>query len=212
MALTSTADVYEDALAGGYDRRTAAMAGVAATIGQYAIMMNNRMGDWFLEGVTGYSNNANKALIRKALRPYYDEISKAVDQIGEAATKQEKINAFGKLISKTNSGLRKLFLDVRDGTEPFWTNAIVEGVEEMTEEAVLDSTKAMFDLFTQWGLGTNRQASFNALKNTFSAQGLERYALNAFGGFLGGALFQFQQLKVEPWMTAKLTGQAAPDI
>lgn len=212
MALTSTADVYEDALAGGYDRRTAAMAGVAATIGQYAIMMNNRMGDWFLEGVTGYSNNANKALIRKALRPYYDEISKAVDQIGEAATKQEKINAFGKLISKTNSGLRKLFLDVRDGTEPFWTNAIVEGVEEMTEEAVLDSTKAMFDLFTQWGLGTNRQASFNALENTFSAQGLERYALNAFGGFLGGALFQFQQLKVEPWMTAKLTGQAAPDI
>jgi hypothetical protein len=33
MALSSSADVYEDALAGGYDRRMAGLAGVAATVG-----------------------------------------------------------------------------------------------------------------------------------------------------------------------------------
>lgn len=43
MALTSTADIYNEALAGGYDRRTAGIAALMAASGQYAIMNNNRM-------------------------------------------------------------------------------------------------------------------------------------------------------------------------
>jgi len=45
MALTQSSDVYGDAIAGGYDRRSAGIAALLAAGGQYALMSNNRMGD-----------------------------------------------------------------------------------------------------------------------------------------------------------------------
>jgi hypothetical protein len=45
MAITSTSEIYGQAIQGGYDRRTAGFAALAAAAGQYGIMMNNRMGD-----------------------------------------------------------------------------------------------------------------------------------------------------------------------
>ncbi len=69
MAITSTGDIYGQAIQGGYDKRTAGFAALAAAAGQYGIMMNNRMGDWFLDKTTGYSTEANTALIRKGVTP-----------------------------------------------------------------------------------------------------------------------------------------------
>jgi hypothetical protein len=45
MALTSTGDMYQTALNGGYDKRTAGIAALMSAGGMYALMMNNRMGD-----------------------------------------------------------------------------------------------------------------------------------------------------------------------
>jgi hypothetical protein len=45
MSMLQSADVYSQALAGGYDRRTAGFAALSAAAGQYGIMANNRMGD-----------------------------------------------------------------------------------------------------------------------------------------------------------------------
>lgn len=212
MALTSSADVYQDAIQGGYDRRMAGLAGLIATAGQYGIMMNNRMGDWFLDKTTGYTKEANRALIKKAIKPHYDEIANGIKTMEQEATKEGKVKAIGNIFNKVGKGFKKLFTDVRDGTEPFWKNAIVEGVEEMTEEAVMDTTKGIFDFLTWAGLGSNRNASFGGWERVFSSEGLERYALNAFGGFLGGALFELQGKKIEPWITAKVTGQSTPEL
>lgn len=44
MAMVTSADIYGEAIEGGYDRRTAGFATLAATAGQYGIMMNNEMG------------------------------------------------------------------------------------------------------------------------------------------------------------------------
>jgi hypothetical protein len=44
MALTSTGQIYGEALDAGYDRRVAGFASLAAAAGQYGIMMNNAMG------------------------------------------------------------------------------------------------------------------------------------------------------------------------
>ena len=64
MALTSSADVYQDALEGGYDRRMAGLAGLIATLGQYGVMMSDSfgLGDWFLDKTVGYSTKYNKNL------------------------------------------------------------------------------------------------------------------------------------------------------
>lgn len=215
MALTSSADVYQDALEGGYDRRMAGLAGLAATAGQYGIMMSEDVlgiGDWFLDKTVGYSTRYNKNLIKRALRPYYDEFAKAAKQIEVESTTKGKLAALGSAFKKANSGMKQFFQGVKDGTEPLWKNAIVEAVEEVTEEAVMDATKGIFDTLTWLGVGSNKDASFGGWKNVFSAQGLERYALNAFGGFLGGSLFELQNTKIEPWITAKISGQVAPEV
>ena len=88
----------------------------------------------------------------------------------------------GQIFNSYND-LLNFFRNVKDGSEPYWKNAIVESVEEVTEEAVMDATKGIFDTLSWLGFGKNKDASFGGFKNVFSAQGLERYALNAFGGF-----------------------------
>ena len=45
MAMSTTSNIYGDAIQGGYDKRTAGFATLLAAGGQYGIMMNNRMGD-----------------------------------------------------------------------------------------------------------------------------------------------------------------------
>lgn len=69
MALTSTGDVYGEAIESGYDRHTAGFAALLTASGQYGIMMNNRMGDWFLDKTTGYNVNVNRALMSKSVKP-----------------------------------------------------------------------------------------------------------------------------------------------
>ena len=44
MALTSTSDIYGEAINNGYDKRTAGIAALLTAAGQYAVMMNNEMG------------------------------------------------------------------------------------------------------------------------------------------------------------------------
>lgn len=209
MALTSSADVYQDALEGGYDRRMAGLAGLTATLGQYGVMMSDSfgLGDWFLDKTVGYSTKYNKNLLKRALQPYYDDIAKSIKTLDTQTTKTEKLNTIGNLFNKTNNGIKNFFRNVKDGSEPYWKNAIVESVEEVTEEAVMDATKGIFDTLSWLGFGKNKDASFGGFKNVFSAQGLERYALNAFGGFLGGGLFELQNKKIEPWITSKITGK-----
>lgn len=48
MAMTQSADVYAEAIDAGYNRRVAGFTALLAAGGQYALMSNNPMGDWFL--------------------------------------------------------------------------------------------------------------------------------------------------------------------
>jgi hypothetical protein len=47
----------------------------------------NDLGTWFLDKGVGFSDAANRATLLKALRPYYDDVAKAVDTISAAGTK-----------------------------------------------------------------------------------------------------------------------------
>ena len=216
MALTSSSDVYADALEGGYDRRMAGFAGIIAAAGQYGIMMNNPMGKWFLDATTGYSEDVSRNLMKKALRPYYGQIQEGIDKIAQATTKEAKLNGFAKVINSVWSGSRKGLTTLRDilrdGGEEFWKRSIIEGVEEVTEEAVMDTTKAMFDFMSWLGVGKNKGATFDTLENTFSQAGLERYLMNLVGGLMGGALFELQGKVIQPAIDAAITGQARPEV
>ena len=77
MALTSTSDVYGEALEGGFDRRTAGFSALMAAGAQYIVMMNTGMADWFLDKTTGYTVNVNKSLMNQSVKP----LMKEADQI-----------------------------------------------------------------------------------------------------------------------------------
>ena len=187
MALTSTADIYGDAVQNGFDRRSAGIAALLAAGGQYGIMMNNELGSWFLDKTTGYNEKYNRQLMKKALRPYYDDIEKAVSQINK--NKQIGKISLGNVAINAKKSINSVFNAIKDGTESYWGNAGIEAIEEMTEEAVLDGTKGVMDAIS-WLGWTKKQGSFNTIDNIFSEKGFERYITSGIGGFVGGALFK----------------------
>lgn len=189
MALTSTSDIYGEALESGYDRRTAGFAAMAALAGQYGIMMNNRMGDWFLDKTTGYTQEANRAMMIKSVKPWLKEIQEAFSSPGTLAAKKTKLASS---FAKFKNGLEDLFLSPSELAENLWKNALIEGIEEVTEQAVLDTTKGMIDTLSYLGL-TAKKGSFGGWDNVFSQTGLETYLSNLLGGILGGAMFEFER-------------------
>ena len=202
MALTSSADVFSDALAGGYDRRTAGFAGLLAAAGQYGIMMNNAMGDWFLRTSTGYTEKVNRGLMKKAISPYYSQIKESLGKIGTATTEAEKEKIIQSIFKMPAKGFKSWINLIKDGSEDFWKRALIESTEEVTEEAVMDATKGIFDVFS-WLGWTGQKGSFGGFENVFSKEGASRYLMNALGGFAGGALFEFQGKVLNPLITNK---------
>lgn len=194
MAITSTSDIYGQAIEGGYDRRTAGFAALASAAGQYGIMMNNRMGDWFLDKSTGYSLETNKALIRKAVRPLMDEVQIATKEFEQNAV-AGKIKLAG-VFAKIKNNFEDVFLTPSVVGEAMWKNSIVEGVEEVTEQIVQDTTKGIIDTMSWLGL-TKNQGSFGGTDVVFSKAGWENYLSNFVGGILGGAMFEFNRSVLE---------------
>lgn len=210
MALTSTADIYGEALNGGYDRRTAGFAALAAATGQYGIMMNNRMGDWFLDKTTGYTKETNKALVRSAVKDYLEPIQKGIAETSKDAIK-------GKLsLAEAFKGIKNNLVDTFTSPtvlgENMFKNAMIEGVEEVTEQAVLDATKGIVDVMSYLGL-TKKQGSLGGWDNVFSKAGLENYIANFVGGVIGGAMFELNTGKIEPLLDKnKISEDTKKDI
>ena len=195
MALTQSADVYGEAIEGGYDRRTAGFAAITSAAGQYGIMANNRMGDWFLDHTVGYTGQASKAQMIKALKPYLGEIQKTFDTY-KANPVKAKINLVD-IYRKVQNKLEDFFINPAEVGNAMVRNAFIEGMEEVSEQAVMDATKGMIDIMAYLGL-TKKEGSFGGFSNVFSSEGLQNYLANFVGGTIGGGLFEFQRLKIEP--------------
>lgn len=201
MALTSASDVYEEAIKAGYDRHAAGLAFTASSAAMYGLMMNNGMGDWFLDKTTGYSVEQNKALMRKALKPYIDDLQKGVSLINtnKNAGKKSIASTFEKIKKSTQD----TFLGAIDGSESLWKNSIVESVEETSEEAVMDAIKGGMDFLSSLGVFRSK-GDFQMKENFLSKETLQRYLTSAVGGFVGGALFEANTKYIEPALNPKL--------
>lgn len=203
MALITSGDVYKEALEGGYSRRAAGTASLAAVLGQYWMMntLDDRISSWFLDSVVGYNEFANRKIIKDSLKPLWDRIEESVNKIPQLST-EAKQKEFAGLFSKIGNRIKNGYYSILDGTSEFWSRSLAETVEEVSEEAMMDATKGMFDTMSYFGLlgDKNDEATFNTIQNTFSKEGLVRYAQNALGGFLGGGLFHLQEHYVEPFL------------
>ncbi len=204
MALVTTNDIYGEALQSGYDRRTAGFAALGAAAGQYGIMMNNRMGDWFLDKTTGYTLESNRAMTKLAVKDYLDPIKEAFSKKSSTETKQ----ALGGIFGKMKESFVDIFTSPTVLGENLFKHSIIEGVEEVTEQAVLDTTKGMIDVMGYLGL-TKGKGSFGGFSNVFSQSGLENYISNLVGGMIGGPMFELNTTKLEPFINHRILGKEA---
>ena len=195
MALTSASDVYDSALDAGYDRQAAGLAFLSSSAAMYGIMMNNRMGDWFLDKTTGYTLAENKALMRKSLTPYFKELQEGVSLMN--SNKLDGKLKIAKTFDKIKKSTKNVFQGAIDGTESLWKNSIVESVEEVSEEFAMDGVKAAMDVLSSFGT-FKRNGEFKTIENAFTTETLQRYLTSAVGGFVGGALFEANTKHIEP--------------
>ena len=200
MALTQAADTYNDAIQGGYDPRTAGLATLATTAALFGIMKfdegPNGLGTWFLDKTTGYDREVLRSPIGRGIKAAREEYMKNIQKDLEKGSVQS---------SKAAKGLLK-FWDHFDnmwrfGAEGVWKAMIAEGVEEVTEEAIQDSIKGIFDGLNSMGFtfAGKQNASFGGWDNVFSKEGLERYLETFVGGALGGGLFEVTNYKMKPF-------------
>lgn len=195
MALTSTSDVYGTAIESGFDRRTAGFASLLTASGQYGIMMNNRMGDWFLDKTTGYNVNVNKALMRKSIVPYLKEIDDIITNSGlSIEMKRARLAAVSSGFKK---GLNNVFKNPAVLGEALFKNAVIEGIEEVTEQVVQDVSMGIVDVLSYLGL-TKEKGSFKTVEKYTSGEAFQEYLANFVGGVLGGGLFELERSKISP--------------
>ena len=207
MALTTSADTYGAAIEGGYDRRTAGFATLAVAAGQYGIMMNNRMGDWFLDKSTGYSIENNKALMKKSISEYLEPIKNAFAESNKIEGKTKLAGIF----KNFKNTIEDTFMSPSVLGENLWKHSIVEGVEEVSEQLVQDATKGIVDTMSYLGF-TEKQGSFGGTDVIFSKSGLENYVANLVGGMIGGPMFEFNSAFIEPKLTGKIPKEVKQSI
>ena len=195
MALTSTSEIYGEALDGGFDRRSAGFAALLAAGGQYGLMMNNRMGDWFLDKSTGYTTEVNKSLIKKSVNPWLTEVEKIFMDPG-LSKEQQKVALAG-IVKKFTAGAKNFFTGSSVLGEAMLKNAAIEGVEEVTEELVQDMSKGVLDLMSYFGW-TKKKGSFGTVERFQSGEWFDDYLANFVGGILGGGLFELEASRISP--------------
>ena len=201
MAMTQSASVYGEALGAGYDRRTAGFTALLAASGQYALMSNNQMGNWFLDKTVGYSENESKAAIKKIANSLLQESKEASEKftVNPAIGKAK----FGEIFTKFKNKLQNTFIEPvleSEFAENIMKRSVIEGVEEVTEQAAIDAAKGITDFASSMGW-TNKQGSFGGFSNVFSKKGLENYLANFIGGAIGGPMFELERSVISPWLS-----------
>lgn len=203
MALTQSSEVYQQGLEAGYDRRAAGITSLLAMGGQYALMMNNKLGDWFLDKTTGYVKNDLNKEIGKALMTVMPDVQKAINAIDKAAHSAAKVEAKKGLVSSLIKAKDKIANLVKNGPNDYLGNAGIEAIEEVTEEAAIDLAKGITDTLS-W-LGVWRKQGDYFKDGFLTQQTFERYLTSAIGGAIGGTLFELNTKVISP----KINGEVA---
>lgn len=175
MAMMQGLETFEDAIEQGADRAEAAAIAWGAVAGMYAVDRTG-LGELFFPELKG-----DALTYRKAISQVTGEINKGLGQL--ATSNMPKPNKLAKMFNTAKQYSSNYWSDIRNHTTGFVGKAIGEGLEEMSEELVVDLSKATFNWAQEMGYTKSKQ-KLDAWENA-----AERYGMNFFGGALGGAIF-----------------------
>lgn len=162
MAMTQSAQVYGEALEGGYDRRTAGAAALLSASGQFWLMSKASLGEWFLDESVGYTREGAQmaksvnSLISKEFAP----LKEGIEAMG--FDKQAGKLAIGSTFKKIKDNTIRYIssANTSDGlVANISRNSVIEGLEEVSEQAVIDTVKGITDFLSSVGF-TGNQGTF----------------------------------------------------
>lgn len=181
MAIVSNTDVYADALEHGTTKKEAAAIALGSTLGMFMFDKYSNLGEVFFDDAT---DNATKAA-RRALREEFRQARGVFDSIKAADTPAR--NKFLQYITKgaetSKRVLSKFHEDLKYHTLSATGKMLGEGLEEVGEELIADTSKSLYELAGEFGFNTSTK-DVGAWDNSF-----ERYAMSFLGGAVGGAVF-----------------------
>lgn len=206
MALTSSADMYNEAKNAGYSDRAAGIVSLASAGAMFGIMNANEAGkgmtSWFLDKTDGVDKTIEPHYFRKLLlkeNGILDDVAKIEENFinGNVTGVKKWLNPFKKKLLRWQH-------ELEGATAGMWKNAYIEGLEEVSEEAIQDFVKGAADTLAWLGIWKNDTEGFGGWSNVFSKQGLDRYLSTFVGGAVGGAIFEAQNKWIEPAYNSKL--------
>ena len=127
--------------------------------------------------------------------PYLDEVKDGFSLFDKNAIEGKK--ALAGIVTRSKNALVNLLTTPSVIGESIFKNSLIEGVEEVTEQAVQDMSTGVVDMMSSLGM-TKKKGSLNTWDNTFSEAGFEKYMSNLVGGIVGGAMFEYHRSKIEP--------------
>lgn len=174
-------DTYQEAKDNGATDLEAALLTVGYAIGETAIL-NSELGEWILPELHN-KEFKNKAIAEALL----SDVREAQQQYAGSQSKKGLIKTIvniGKKIASRDiqeANLRAGSRAARMAGGMIMANALGESFEEVSEEALADASKALFNV-TRWLRG-QEGIDWHANDNVF-----DRYAMSAIGGFIGGGI------------------------
>lgn len=172
MTGITVADSYNDAKMQGLSDTEAALFTLGYGLGEYGILKSD-IGKWILPEL-----KLDRYRNKKILETLAPRFTKAEGSLLPDLAKQNKAKD---LIIK---GLKKFSIDEKIGkklSQFAIANALAEGVEETSEELLLDVSKALFNASAYL---RGDESRFDLFENVF-----DRYSMSFVGGMLGGGLF-----------------------
>lgn len=181
MAIVSNSSVFNDAIAHGTTKNEAAAIALGSTLGMFAFDKYTGLGELFFDDAAGSITGA----ARKSIRAEFQQARKVFEDISAAEPKPTNrllkiISAASDISKKT---LSKFSDNVKDGTLGALGKMLGEGLEEVGEELIMDTSKSIYELAGALGAKTS-QRDIGAWENAF-----DRYAMSFLGGAVGGGVF-----------------------
>lgn len=178
MSGISTMDVFNAGLDAGYDREASALTAALAMAATTWMIGSTEIGQVALKGL-GF--DAERQIYREVGMRFAKEVGDKAKVLAHAPIKDTKL--LNSLLKKAGSMYKGAADAVSKGG--LLGNAIAEGLEEMSEELIMDSSKEFTDAITSV-FGIQEDAGFEFLKSN----PLERYFMAGAGGMVGGAIFK----------------------
>lgn len=181
MAIVSNSDLYNEMMNRGLTKTEAAAIALGSTLGMFTLNKYTGLGELFFDDAT---DDALK-LARKSIT---DELKDASGMF-KAITKSDlpEPNKLLSLIQKASDKASDVLSKFNDGlkyhTLKFAGKSFGEGLEEVSEELIMDTSKAIYQLAGQLGANTTLE-DVGAWENA-----VERYTMSFIGGAMGGGIF-----------------------